>query len=82
MENKFLMYMYWYMICVILVFKTPNVPTPPRVPTPVGRVSTPVERVATPDVTDSRRDSVSSESTQSSVDYALRIQDPRGRSRI
>lgn len=58
--------------------QTPNVPTPPRVPTPVGRVSTPVERVATPDVTDSRRDSVSSESTQSSVDYSLRIQDPRG----
>lgn len=45
--------------------------TPPR-------VSTPVSHVSTPDVTESRRDSVSSDSTQSSVDYATRIQDPRG----
>lgn len=58
--------------------QTPNVSTPPRVPTPVDRVPTPVERVATSDVTDSRRGSTSSESTQNSVDYMLRIQDPRG----
>lgn len=51
--------------------QTPALATPPRVPTPVNHVPT-------PEATESRRDSFSSQSTQSSVDYSLRIQDPRG----
>lgn len=55
--------------------QTPVTVTPPRVPTPVPAG---VSRVSTPDVSESRRDSISSDSTQNSVDYATRIQDPRG----
>lgn len=51
--------------------QTSTTVVPPRAPTPVSRVST-------PDLTESRRDSVSSGSTHSAVDYATRIQDPRG----
>ena len=51
-----------------------NVVSSPRAPTPVSRVST-------PEVPEVRRGSVSSESTQSSVDYATRVQDPRGEHR-
>ena len=63
-----------------------SVTAAPRVPTPVNVVSsprapTPVSRVSTPEVPEVRRDSVSSESTQSSVDYATRVQDPRGEHR-